>query len=88
VSNTIASNNNSAGIVIQPIKSVAVTGVLSKVTANNNLGRNPGGTVGSGIFVNSLAGNAAPLKLFSYGDNDIDGNTNNKTAAMTQLAMH
>jgi hypothetical protein len=26
--------------------------------------------------------------LFSYGDNDIDGNTNNNTAALTPLAMH
>ena len=26
--------------------------------------------------------------LFSYGDDDIDGNTNNNTGALTPLAMH
>jgi hypothetical protein len=26
--------------------------------------------------------------IFSYGDNDIDGNTNNNTGALTPLAMH
>ena len=36
VSNTIASNNLSIGINVRPTGSAAVTGVLSKVTANNN----------------------------------------------------
>jgi len=36
VSNTIASNNDEAGIFVQPPGAAVVTGVLSKVTANNN----------------------------------------------------
>jgi hypothetical protein len=36
VSNTIVSNNPGEGIFVEPTGSVTVTGVLSKVTANNN----------------------------------------------------
>jgi hypothetical protein len=44
VSNTIASNNHGYGILVQPTGSAVVTGVLSKVTANNNF---------NGILVNT-----------------------------------
>ena len=37
VSNTIASNNGQVGIFVHPNGSAVVTGVLSKVTANNNI---------------------------------------------------
>ncbi len=48
VANTIASNNpGGIGILVQPTGSAAVTGVLSKVTANNN-------SNGNGIFVSAL----------------------------------
>jgi hypothetical protein len=43
VSNTIASNNGSFGILVEPSGSAVVKGVLGKVTANNNA---------FGIFVN------------------------------------
>jgi hypothetical protein len=38
---------------------------------------------GNGSVVNAAGGT-----IFSYGDNDIDGNTNNNTDALTPLAMH
>ena len=50
VSNTIASNNSTFGIEVQPTGSGAVTGVLSKVTANNN------GDLGIGVAGFSTTG--------------------------------
>ncbi len=153
VSNTIASGvigGSGYGISVQPQGSAAVTGVLSKVTANNNgfgIRVDGSGTRGAslnvtlvdseasnnatGVFAISFSGNAATAvmlrnvvasnnftgltaegtailrvahsvvtgnntgvsvsaggKLFSYGDNDIDGNTNNNTAVLTPLPMH
>ncbi|MFZ3328231.1 MAG: hypothetical protein WA231_21125 [Methylocella sp.] len=38
---------------------------------------------GNGSVVNAAGGT-----IFSYGDNDIDGNTNNNTGVLTSLAMH
>jgi hypothetical protein len=56
VSNTIAANNNipGSGIDINPTGSAAVAGVLSKVTANNNLG---------GIIVKGSATTGASLNV-------------------------
>jgi hypothetical protein len=56
VSNTIAANNNipGSGIDINPTGSAAVTGMLSKVTANNNLG---------GIIVKGSATTGASLNV-------------------------
>ncbi|MGH6847291.1 MAG: hypothetical protein ACREC0_07590 [Methylocella sp.] len=150
VSNTIASNNPglSEGILVRPIGSAVVTGVLSKVTANNNgegievFGLFTTGasldvaivdSVASnnleGVIASSSAGHAATTvmvrnvvanyngtglsasnailrighsvvtgntsgvgsiagNLYSYGDNDIDGNTNNNYGALAPLAMH
>jgi hypothetical protein len=154
VSNTIASNNSS-GISVGPSGSAVVTGVLSKVTANNN-GRGisvvslsgssnvtivdseasnnnrfaaisatvgvfagAGGTVmvrnvvasyngtgvnGIGLWAEDSAilrvahsvvtGNGTGVStspagtIQSYGDNDIDGNTNNNTGVLTPLPKH
>jgi hypothetical protein len=153
VSNTIASNNSSNGIVVQPTGSAVVTGVLSKVTANNNTlggidvdGRftaaaslnvtivdsvasnnlslgvdavSSSGAAATAVMlrnvvasndVNGLVaqGNSAILRVAhsvitgngvgvftllggvinSYGDNDIDGNSNNNIGALTTIPTH
>jgi Right handed beta helix region len=149
VSNTIASNK-SGGIFVQPTGSAVVTGVLGKVTANNNFngisvdgGLTTGASlnvtiadseasnnIGVGVVAASSPGTAATAvmlrnvvasnngtgleanttaiirvahsvvtgngfgvdtaagTLFSYSDNDIDGNANNNTGILTPLAMH
>jgi hypothetical protein len=148
VSNTIVSNT--AGISVQSTGSASVTGVLSKVTANNNnsgIAVNGGATLGTvnvtivdseasnngsiGVFAQSASGHATTAVMLrnsvasnngtglfagqnailrvahsvvtgnntgvntsgggilnSYGDNDIDGNTNNNTGVLTPLAKH
>ncbi|MGH6847523.1 MAG: right-handed parallel beta-helix repeat-containing protein, partial [Methylocella sp.] len=150
VSNTIASNNPglSEGILVRPIGSAVVTGVLSEVTANNNFfGIDVNGSLTTGAALNVtivdsetsnngnagvfatagatavmvrnsvasnnssigleaganailrvahsvVAGNTLGVKvfsggvLFSYGDNDIDGNTVDNTVVLTHLVMH
>lgn len=152
VSNTIASNNNNHGIAVGPTGAAVVTGVLSKVRANNNtvgivvdgevargaslnvtiidseasnnlsigvfstssLGQTASSVTlrnfiasyngGEGLSVGQNAvlrvahsvvtGNAVGVQtsaggiLFSYGDNNIDGNANNNTAILTSLIMH
>jgi hypothetical protein len=154
VSNTIASNNNAGGIAIVPNGSAVVTGVLSKVTANNNTfgggitvrgssttgaslnvtivdseaSNNPGNGIlaisssgsaatvvmlrnvvasnnllGLGAGVNAIlrvahsvvTGNSTGVSIgtsggtiFSYGDNDIDGNTSNNTGLLTVIPTH
>jgi Right handed beta helix region len=55
VSNTIASNNGHVGIIVRPTGAAFVTGVLSKVTANNN-------TL-SGIVVDGSATTGASLNV-------------------------
>jgi hypothetical protein len=150
VSNTIAANNG-FGIVAQPTGSAVVTGVLSKVTANNNFfgisvvgsltaGASLNVTIvdseasnnahGVGAFSSSghppaavmlrnvvatsnnqfgleaesnailrvahsvVTGNGTGLFtsgggiLNSYGDNDIDGNTNDNFGALTTIPTH
>jgi hypothetical protein len=54
VSNTIASNNSGEGILVEPTGSAVVTGVLSKVTANNNF---------SGISVNGSSTTGASVNV-------------------------
>ncbi|MGH6846203.1 MAG: hypothetical protein ACREC0_01830 [Methylocella sp.] len=153
VSNTIASNNPglSEGILVRPIGSAVVAGVLSNVTANNNFdgifvsgSATTGGSlnvtivdsvasnnVDGGVIAHSLSGQAATAvmlrnvtasnnfvgldaeakgvlrvahsvvtgnntgvstfsggTLFSYGDNDIDGNGINGTGALTVILPH
>jgi hypothetical protein len=148
VSNTIVSNSLGPGIAVFPTGSAVVTGVISKVTANNNSGgiyvlggkvtivdseasnnkkcvacSTPFGVAVSGpatVMVRNVVasnndiglwaqdsgilrvahsvvtGNGTGLstspassgKIFSYGDNDIDGNTNDNTGVLTPLAKH
>jgi hypothetical protein len=127
VPNTTASNNGGPGILVEPADFVVVvTGVLSKVTANNNGGgievdglrgpgrfspaavmlrnvvasNNRGAGLGAGVLAtlrvahSVVTGNGTEVetlsggKIFSYGDNDIDGNTNDNTGVLTPLAKH
>ena len=149
VSNTIASDNSTEGIFVQPSGSAVVSGVLSKVTVNNNFGginvvgsstlnvtivdseasnnrisqefagfgvsadgpatavmvRNSvasNNNIGLEAFDNAilrvahsvvtgsdtgvLTGRGGTIR--SYGDNDMNGNTNNNFGALTPIAMH
>jgi Right handed beta helix region len=70
VSNTIASNNSSIGISVQPTGSAVVSGVLSNVTANNNV---------SGILV---AGSGLSLNVTVAGS-DASNNSSVGIAAST-----
>jgi hypothetical protein len=151
VSNTIASNNG-AGIFVEIDSLATVTGVLSKVTANNNNGEgielvtggstgpslnvtivdseasNNGGFGGYGVFADTGFGTTAVAVMLrnfvasnnkigldvggnailrvahsvvtgngtgviggtiqSYGDNDIDGNTNDNLGVLTVIPTH
>jgi hypothetical protein len=55
VSNTITSDNSNSGILVHPFGSAVVTGVLSKVTANNNGNQ--------GIVVSGVATTGALLNV-------------------------
>jgi hypothetical protein len=91
-----ASNNANTGVITSSGSGGAATVVmLRNVVASNN---------GVGLFTRSSAtlrvahsvvtGNNTGVQsdgggiLDSYGDNDIDGNTNNNTGVLTRLAMH
>jgi hypothetical protein len=154
VSNTIASNNGAFGIFVRPASPGAVTGVLSKVTANNNgigiaveadsiivgsanvtiVDSEASNNAFSGVAATSRPRFPAPVAVMlrnvvassnsgeglaavehltilrvahsvvtgngtgvstssggiinSYGDNDINGNTNDNFGALTPLAKH
>jgi hypothetical protein len=138
VSNTIASNTG-VGIAIGPTGSAIVTGVLSKVMANNNVlgiavvgstmtivdseasnnrlgisvGRGPPATVvmlrnvvvsnnkqvglsveftsicrvAHSVITGNLVGvDSLSSPVFSYGDNDIDGNITDVSGTLTPIA--
>jgi hypothetical protein len=90
-----ASNNASDGVLATGIiGSVAAAVMLRNVVASNNLfGLNAGPNAilrvahsvvtGNGTGVNSSGGT-----IFSYGDNDIDGNTSNNTGVLTVIPTH
>ena len=63
------------------------------VASNNNTGLLKGGNAILRVAHSVVTGNFTGVDggggtLFSYGDNDIDGNTNNNTGVLTSLAMH
>ncbi|MDQ6701828.1 MAG: hypothetical protein M3Z96_01335 [Pseudomonadota bacterium] len=91
-----ASNNSGTGVfAVGAASGAGATAVLLRnVVASYN---------GTGLFANIAAtlrvahsvvtGNVAGVAasggtIFSYGDNDIDGNTNNNTGVLTPLPMH
>jgi hypothetical protein len=65
VSNTIASNNTSIGIAVQPKGSAVVSGVLSNVTANNNVSGIL--VAGSGLALNVTIANSDASNNSSLG---------------------
>ena len=86
-----ASNNSSSGVLAH---SAATAVMLRNVVASNN---------GGGLVANTTAilrvahsvvtGNNTGVAtsggtIFSYVDNDIDGNTSDNTDVLTPLAMH
>ena len=71
--NTIASNNPGDGILVQLTGSAVVTGVLSKVTANNN---------NFGIFVNGGATSGASLNV-TVADSEASNNANTGVEAVS-----
>jgi hypothetical protein len=73
VSNTIASNNPGDGILVQLTGSAVVTGVLSKVTANNN---------NFGIFVNGGATSGASLNV-TVADSEASNNAKTGVEAVS-----
>jgi hypothetical protein len=93
---SMASNNHSFGVEAFSVSGGGVTAVMVRnVLASNSPGSGLLAQVsgilrvahsvvtGNGIGVNANGGT-----IFSYGDNDIDGNTNNNTAVLTPLAVH
>ena len=90
-----ASNNFSVGFTAQSASGRAATAVMLRnvVASNNNFGLDAEGAIlrvahsvvtGNNTGVSTFSGGT----LFSYGDNDIDGNNNNNTGVLTPLAMH
>jgi hypothetical protein len=91
-----ASNNGNNGVTATTERGLAATAVmLRNSVASNN--------IGAGLFAATNAilrvahsvvtGNGTGVMtsggtIFSYGDNDIDGNTNNNTGVLTPLAKH
>ncbi|PZR82344.1 MAG: hypothetical protein DLM68_16130 [Hyphomicrobiales bacterium] len=71
--------------------------VRNVVASNNNVGLVAGAfrggvdlRVAHSVVTGNATGVAASLggRIFSYGDNDIDGNTNNNTSQLTVIPTH
>jgi hypothetical protein len=91
-----ASNNSNAGVLANSSVGAAATAVMMRnVVASNNLtglsvGQNVILRVGNSVVTGNGTGVAASDGgiLDSYGDNDIDGNTNNNTGVLTVISTH
>jgi Right handed beta helix region len=89
---SVASNNGFAGIQVgsantavmvrNVVASNSGTGLAAQTNAILRVAHSV--VTGNGTGVQTFNGGT----IFSYGDNDIDGNTNNNTAVLTSLAMH
>jgi nitrous oxidase accessory protein NosD len=92
VVDSMASNNNNVGINAFLANTVVM--VRNSVASNNGTGlfaqRNAilrvahSAVTGNFLGVQTTSGGT----LFSYGDNDIAGNTNDNTGVLTPLAQH
>jgi len=88
--NGVASNNTSVGInAVSANTAVTVRNSVASYSGTGLFAAKAILRVGHSV----VTGNGTGVKLaggniFSYGDNDIDGNTNNNTGALTPLAMH
>jgi hypothetical protein len=92
-----AANNGGAGVAAVSLPRQAAAAVMVRnVIANNN--KNSGLAVQGNAILrvahSVVTGNNTGLvtdrggAIFSYGDNDIDGNANDNTGVLTSLAMH
>jgi hypothetical protein len=90
-------SNNSGGLQVSSLSGTAATAVmLRNVVASNNINFGLGAVVnailrvahsvvtGNGVGVITTFGGI----INSYGDNDIDGNTNNNTGVLTMIPTH
>jgi hypothetical protein len=90
-----ASNDGDFGIEAISSSGHAPTAVMlcNVVASNNGIGLDADGAI-LRVAHSVVTGNASAVNveaggtLFTYGDNDIDGNTNNNTGVLTSLAMH
>jgi len=93
VVNSVASNSNvvdinaaganTAVMVRNTVVSYSGTGLFAQMNAIFRVGHSVVTGNNTGVNFATTGGT-----LFSYGDNDIDGNTNNNTGVLTPLAMH
>ncbi len=92
VVDSVASNNNNLGIVA--LSPAATVMVRNSVASYNKFGLDAESNAVLRVAHSVVTGNTTGVDAFiggtinSYGDNDIDGNTNNNTGVLTPLAMH
>jgi hypothetical protein len=88
---SVASNNFVAAVAAA---GAGITVMVRNVVASNNLiGLEADGNAILRVAHSVVTGNNTGVStsggtIFSYGDNDIDGNTNNNTGVLTPLAKH
>ena len=90
-----ASNNGAIGVEANSSSGHAATAVMLRnvVASYNGVGLQAASTafllVAHSVFTGNGTGvSAQGGTLLSYGDNDIDGNANNNTAALTKIPTH
>jgi hypothetical protein len=95
IADSVASNNTGNGVLAVAVSAAANTGVMVRnvVASNNGTGlitlTNAVLRVAhSAVTGNSTGVNTSGGTLFSYGDNDINGNTSDNTGVLTPVAMH
>jgi hypothetical protein len=96
IADSEASNNGNIGVVAASSFGRAVTAVMVRnvVASYNGLGLDAVTSAILRVAHSVVTGNSLGVgvpgggTVFSYGDNDIDGNTNDNTGVLTPLAMH
>ena len=91
-----ASSNSNIGVLALSSPGTAATAVMlrNSVASNNGTGLLAQRTAILRVAHSVVTGNNMGVQtetggtLFSYGDNDIDGNTNNNIGVLTPLPMH
>jgi hypothetical protein len=85
---SVASNNNGSGVEVAASGPAAAVMLRNVVASNNATGLAAGPNV-LRVAHSEVTGNGTGLsggKIFSYGDNDIDGNTNNNLGVLTTIS--
>jgi hypothetical protein len=85
---SVASNNNGSGVEVAASGPAAAVMLRNVVASNNATGLVAGPNV-LRVAHSEVTGNGTGLsggKIFSYGDNDIDGNTNNNLGVLTTIS--